>query len=269
MNRNLPIGIFDSGVGGLTVLNALQTALPGETFLYLGDTARLPYGTKSDTTIIKYAAQAAALLVQCGIKALIVACNTASAYALPALQAQFPALPVFGVIEPGAAAAVEATRNNRIAVISTEGTARAGVYPAAIGRLNPAIEVSVATGTLLVALAEEGWTAGPVPQEIIRHYLTDIFAAAQSPDTLILGCTHFPILAESFQAVFPEIRLIDSGMATAAVVAEAIQPGSNAGQPNHFLVTDSTERFGRLARLFLRQQIHAEQIELVELPGLV
>jgi glutamate racemase len=263
---NQPIGIFDSGVGGLTVLRALQAALPNESFLYLGDTARLPYGTKSESTIVRYAGQAATLLYQRGIKALVIACNTASAYALPSLKTQFPGLPIFGVIEPGAIAACAATRNNHIAVISTEGTARAGVYPDAITRLRPDVRVSVATGTLLVALAEEGWIKGTVPEEVIRHSLDNIFGVPDAPDTLILGCTHFPILKESFRRVLPEhIVLIDSGAATAAEVAPLIESSAAASSQTRFLATDGSERFARLAGQFLEQDVTEAMIDLVEL----
>jgi glutamate racemase len=266
IHNNLPIGIFDSGVGGLTVLRALQTALPNESFLYLGDTARLPYGTKSAPTIIKYASQAAALLHRRGIKALMIACNTASAHALPSLCAQFPGLPVFGVIEPGAAAACAATKNNHVAVISTESTARAGVYPAAIKALRPEIAVTAIAGTLLVALAEEGWTTGNIPEEIIRHYLAGIFQGPDRPDTLILGCTHFPILADSFRAVLPAgVTLIDSGIATAPYVARAIEPAMTGTPPaTRFSITDGIERFARCAGRFLQQDVPSEMIELVE-----
>ena len=265
MNNNLPIGIFDSGVGGLTVLRALQATLPNESFLYLGDTARLPYGTKSDATITRYAQQAASLLAKRGIKALVIACNTASSYALPSLRAQFPGLPVFGVIEPGAAAACAATRNNHIAVISTEGTARAGVYPAAIRHLRPGITVSAATGTLLVALAEEGWSTGAVPEEVIKHCLGGIFQGLETPDTLILGCTHFPILKDSFRQVLPKhVALIDSGAATAAEIAPLIA-ASTAAPTTHFLATDGSERFARLAGQFLERDVTEAMIELVEL----
>jgi glutamate racemase len=266
VNNNLPIGVFDSGVGGLTVLRALQAALAIESFLYLGDTARLPYGTKSEATIIRYASQAASLLHQRGIKALVVACNTASAYALPGLRSQFPQLPIFGMIEPGAVAACAATRNQHIAVISTEGTAKAAVYPHAIKRLRPDVTITAAAGTLLVALAEEGWTSGNVPEEIIQHYLGAIFIGDSSPDTLILGCTHFPILRESFRRVLPKtVVLIDSGTASAVQLAGQIEASATGRQPTRFLVTDGIDRFTRLARQFLQEEIAPEMIDLVEL----
>ena len=191
--RDLPIGVFDSGVGGLTVLGALQRQLPAENFLYLGDTARLPYGTKTPATVERYALQAVAALVQRGVKAVVVACNTASAAALPALAVAFPQLPLLGVIEPGAAAAVAASRTGRIAVIATEGTVRGEAYQLAIHRLNPAASVTAVAATLFVALAEEGWVTGPVAESIARRYLGRLFAAAgTAPDVLVLGCTHFP-----------------------------------------------------------------------------
>ena len=193
-----PIGVFDSGMGGLTVLAALRSRMPGEDFLYLGDTARLPYGTKSGDTVARYALQAAEALVARGIKALVVACNTASSVALPALRARFPGLPVIGVVDPGAEAAVRATRTGHIAVIATEGTVRGGAYQVAIERLMPGAQVRSAACQVFVALAEEGWTEGPVADAAAESYLRPLLAwsagEAASADVLVLGCTHFPRL---------------------------------------------------------------------------
>lgn len=169
LQRDRPIGVFDSGVGGLTVLGALEAALPDEEFLYLGDTARLPYGTKSPASVVRYATQCAAALVERGVKVLVVACNTAASAALDALAARFPGIPLIGVVEPGAAAAVAVSVSGRVAVIGTEATIRAGAYQRAIGRLRPDARVSGIGCSLFVALAEEGWTDGPVVAQVAHR----------------------------------------------------------------------------------------------------
>src|SRR5271154_708519 len=209
----LPIGVFDSGVGGLTVLRALRTALPAENFIYLGDTARLPYGTKSAETVVRYSLQCAAALIERRIRCLVVACNTASASALDALRLHHPSLPVIGVIEPGAQAAVAASRSQHIAVIATEGTINGGAYQTAIRRLSAGAQVSASACSLFVAMAEEGWTEGPIAQMVARRYLEPVFSGADAPDTLVLGCTHFPLLADSIRAVLPaHVGVIDSAV---------------------------------------------------------
>ncbi len=195
-----PIGVFDSGVGGLTVLRALREALPAQDFIYLGDTARLPYGTKSPETVARYSLQCAAALLERGIGSLVVACNTASASALGALRERYPALPVIGVIEPGAEAAVAASASQHIAVIGTEGTIRGGAYQTAIHRRSPEARVTSCACSMFVALAEEGWTQGPVAEAVAHRYLDPIFDVADSPDCLVLGCTHFPALIDAIRS---------------------------------------------------------------------
>ncbi|HEY0525065.1 MAG TPA: glutamate racemase [Stellaceae bacterium] len=275
-----PIGVFDSGVGGLTVLRALRQALPDESMLYLGDTARLPYGTKSGDTIVRYALQAAGVLVERGAKLLVIACNTASAYALDALRDRYPHLPVIGVVEPGAATACAASWNGRIAVIATEGTARAGAYDAAIRRLRPDALVTSAGAPLLVGLAEEGWFEGPVPEAVARRYLAPLFetgSAAENgnrPDTLVLGCTHFPLLRTAIQAVVgPDVALVDGGMAAASLAAEALAARGLAAPSGtlpatRFLATDGAERFARVAQHFLSFPIDASMVEVVDLQAI-
>lgn len=268
--RELPIGVFDSGVGGLTVLGALRRQLPAEDFLYLGDTARLPYGTKTPATVERYALQAVAALMQRGVKAVVVACNTASAAALPALAAAFPQLPLLGVIEPGAAAAVAASRNRRIAVIATEGTVRGEAYQQAIHRLDPAAHVTAVAATLFVALAEEGWVTGPVAEAIARRYLGPLFAeGTAAPDVLVLGCTHFPPLTAAIRAVIgPEVRIVDSAATTAAALASLLDVGlraAGAAGHVHFLVTDGVERFLRIGPGFLGQDIDQRDVERIDL----
>jgi len=272
---DLPIGVFDSGVGGLTVLAALRRQLPAESFLYLGDTARLPYGTKTHATVERYALQAVAELVRRGVKAVVVACNTASAAAMPALSAAFPNLPLLGVIEPGAAAAVAATRSRRIAVIATEATVRGEAYQAAIHRLDREARVEAIATTLFVALAEEGWVSGTVAESIARRYLGPVFAGAleDSPDTLVLGCTHFPPLTAAIQSVIgPDVIVVDSAATTAAALAKLLdsqvaRAEGSTGQAR-FLVTDGVERFIRIGPGFLRQGIDERDVERIDLAPL-
>lgn len=273
--RELPVGVFDSGVGGLTVLRALQATLPGERFLYLGDTARLPYGTKSAATIVRYSLQAAAYLVESGIKCLVVACNTASAAALDVLRIQYPDLPIIGVVEPGAAAGCLASRNGRIVVIATEGTVQGGAYQRAIARIRPDATVVARACPLFVSLAEEGWVKGPIVESIARRYLEEVFDADVPPDTLLLGCTHFPVLRDALKSVLlPDVTIVDSADTTAAAVVKVLRSGDllasgmDARQiPSvRFLATDGRERFARVAAYFLERPISAESVELID-PG--
>jgi glutamate racemase len=272
LNASLPIGVFDSGIGGLTVLRALRARLPGESFLYLGDTARLPYGTKTPGTVERYALQAVDELTRRGVKALVVACNTASAAALPALQAAHPQLPVIGVIEPGADAAVKATRSGRIAVLATEGTVRGGAYQREIVRRMPQAQVTAIPATLFVALAEEGWTQGDVAAATARRYLSPVLANADAvPDVLVLGCTHFPPLAEVIRhEAGAGMRIVDSALTTAEALAGLLSTRGLAAAADvrptcRFLVTDGEERFARVGPLFLGQPIDPGLIERVDL----
>jgi glutamate racemase len=267
--NNAPIGVFDSGVGGLTVLAALRRRMPAANFLYLGDTARLPYGTKSSDTIVRYALQAATLLQQRGIAALVVACNTASSVALPALREKFSGLPVIGVVEPGAAAACLATRSGRVAVLATEGTVRGGAYLKAIHALRPDVQVSQLACQVLVALAEEGWHDNDVTLAAVRRYLQPLLAAAQ-PDTLVLGCTHFPLFSGVIARVCgADVRIVDSAQTTAdmtaLVLGRAASGGADAAGSLHFLATDGPERFARVGSRFLGEPLAPTAIELVDL----
>lgn len=269
-----PIGVFDSGMGGLTVLRALMAKLPNERFVYLGDTARLPYGTKSAETVQAYALQATRLLLDQGVKMLVIACNTASAVALYLLQEAWAPIPVIGVIEPGARAGVAATRNRRIAVIATEGTVKGGAYARAIQRLMSGVEVVQQPCQVFVALAEEGWTSSPATLAAARHYLTPLFENPAAPDTLVLGCTHFPVLAETIrEAIGDEVALVDSAETTAQAVAEALLAASlgstaEAGGAVRFFATDSPERFTRVGAIFLGRAIEPGSVELVDLRSL-
>jgi glutamate racemase len=270
--RDLPIGVFDSGVGGLTVLAALAARLPDERYLYLGDTARLPYGTKTAETVERYALQAVAELVRRGVKAVVIACNTASAAALPALIHRWPTLPITGVIEPGAAAAVAASKSGRIAVLATEGTVKGGAYQRAIVALRPGAVVTAIPATLFVALAEEGWVSGDIAELAARRYLAPLSGeGGLAPDTLVLGCTHFPPLAAVIRTVCgPAVTIVDSA-ATAALTVQQLLLAQNllhapsAAPATCFLVTDGEERFQRIGSRFLGQEISAAAIERVDL----
>ena len=268
-----PIGVFDSGMGGLTVLRALAARLPDERFVYLGDTARLPYGTKSAETVQAYALQATRLLLGEGVKMVVIACNTASAVALYVLQESWDPVQVIGVIEPGAKAGVAATKNGRIAVIATEGTVKGGAYAHAIRRLMDDAHVVQQPCQVFVALAEEGWAETPATLATAQHYLGPLFEGDDAPDTLVLGCTHFPVLANAIrQTVGDKIALVDSAETTAAAVAEALKSGGLAsqgqagdGEAIRFFATDSPERFARVGAIFLGRAIDEDHVELVDL----
>jgi glutamate racemase len=255
------VGIFDSGVGGLTVFREIARALPHHSLIYLGDSARVPYGTKSADTVIRYSLQAAAHLLDRGIGMLVVACNTATAAALPALQETLP-IPVIGVVEPGARAAVQRTRG-RVGVIATEGTVRSKAYTRAIKSLDATIEVIESAAPLFVSLAEEGWANTHVAREVAEVYLEPLLDAGI--DTLVLGCTHYPILRGTIeQVVGPDVIIVDSAETTARHVAQTLLSERQAGASKHtFLVTDAEERFRRIAGDFLEREI--EHLELVNL----
>ncbi|PZN31990.1 MAG: glutamate racemase [Proteobacteria bacterium] len=271
-HRHFPIGVFDSGVGGLTVLRALRDRLPAESFVYLGDTARLPYGTKSPDSVRRYSLQASQFLVSRGIKCLVVACNTASAMALPLLRERLSPIPVIGVIEPGAAAGCGASRSGRIAVIATEGTVAGGAYQEAIARMRAGAQVQARACTLFVALAEEGWTEGEIAETVARRYLEDLFATpARAPDTLVLGCTHFPVLLGALRRVVgPEVTIVDSAATTAAAVAAELaelQLAASGIAPGRLtlMATDGAARFARVGSRFLGEPFAADDVELVDL----
>jgi glutamate racemase len=251
------------------VLRALRALLPHEDFIYLGDTARLPYGTKSAQSVVRYSLQCAAALATHEIACLVVACNTASASSLPALRERHPELPIIGVIEPGAKAAVAASVSQRIAVIGTEGTIQGGAYRSAIEHLNPGAQVSSVACSLFVALAEEGWTCGSIAEAIAQRYLSELFAPeSAAPDTLVLGCTHFPALIEPIRAVLPaRVRIVDSAGTTALAVREQLPQARNSGAPGRvrLLATDGAARFARVGSRFLGETLAAESIEIVDL----
>ncbi len=254
------IGVFDSGVGGLTVFREIARALPHHSLIYLGDSARVPYGTKSAETVTRYSLEAAAYLLERGIGMMVVACNTATAAALPALQTKL-SIPVIGVVDPGAQAAVARTKG-RVGVLATEGTVRSKAYTKAIRKLNPDIEVIESAAPLFVSLAEEGWANTHVAREVAEVYLEPLLNAGI--DTLVLGCTHYPILRGTIEQVTgPGVAIVDSAETTAECVRAAIGVSSEGVAKYTFLVTDAEERFRRIASDFLETQI--EHLELVTL----
>ena len=272
----LPIGVFDSGVGGLTVLAALRRRLPHEAMIYLGDTARVPYGPKSPETVAAYTGEAAAHLVAEGIKLLVVACNTATVHALPHLERRYPDLPILGVVEPGAAAAAAGSRSGRIAVIATEGTVRSGAYDLAIRRLRPDATVVARACGLLVSLAEEGWAEDVIAEAVLRRYLGPLFERDPhaAPDCLVLGCTHFPLFTPAIRTLFgPWVTLVDSS----ATVAEAavgllvahglVRAGAETAPAVRYLATDGVDRFARIASRFLGERIEPSVVERITLPA--
>ncbi|MCH7822441.1 MAG: glutamate racemase [Proteobacteria bacterium] len=269
--NELPIGVFDSGVGGLTVLKALRDALPHENLIYLGDTARLPYGTKSPTSISRYACQATQQLQRQGIKLLVVACNTASAVALDVLCGQMEPLPVIGVIEPGATAAVAARPGGTHLVLATEATVRLEAYRRAIHARDPQATVIELACEMLVSLAEEGWSDGPIAELILRRYLAELDGQSANPDSVILGCTHFPLLREVIESAFDDgVAIVDSASTTAAAVCDMLASMSlgssrSAGGSLKLLATDGATRFARVGGQFLGQDLSSDDITIVDL----
>lgn len=261
-----PIGVFDSGVGGLTVVRELAARLPHESIVYLGDTARVPYGTKSRDTVIRYARACTRQLLDRDAKMVVVACNTATAQALEVLRDELP-IPVVGVVEPGARRAVAASRTKRIGVIGTAGTIGSGAYQSVIAGLDRDASIFVQACPLFVPLAEEGWLEGEVPEAAARTYLAPLLAA--EIDTLVLGCTHYPLLRDVIGAAAgPEVTLVDSAEATADAVADlcAAMGGHDAtGDPvrHTYLVTDAPESFFALGRRFLGYDL--ERVEWVDI----
>jgi len=252
MNPNAPIGVFDSGVGGLTVVAALQRLLPRESILYLGDTARLPYGTKSPSTVLAYSRRIVDFLVDRGVKAVVVACNTASAVTVGALQ---PPVPLWGVLQPGAARAAALTRG-RVGVIATESTVKSDAYGRELKRLRPDVEVISRACPLFVPLVEEGWHDDPVAREVARRYLEPL--RAEEVDTLVLGCTHYPLLTGMISLVVGEgVTLVSSAEETAkdvyrVLVRDGLERDPSAGPPKHrFLATGDAAPFAKVGRRFL------------------
>ena len=263
--NSAPLGVFDSGIGGLTVARALFERLPRESVIYFGDTARVPYGPKSPDTVRRYSSEILAFLLKRGVKAVVVACNTSTAHALPTLQQQSP-VPVVGVIEPGARAAVAATRTGTIGVIGTAGTIASGAYERAITALRPDARVHSRPCPLFVPLVEEGWFEHPAAELIAREYLEPLQRA--KVDVLVLGCTHYPLLKSLLARVMgPEVKLVDSAEETATVVTRELERLSllaNGGSHDHrFVVSDDEPHFRKVGALFLGERL--KQVEVVAL----
>jgi len=265
-----PIGLFDSGVGGLTVVREVMKVMPGERIIYFGDTARVPYGTKSSRVVQGFALQDARLLMQYDVKLIVVACHTASAVARDLLGKTLP-LPVLGVIEPGVRAALRATRNGRIGVIGTRGTISSGTYRRLIAAADPEIRAYGRPCPLFVPLAEEGWVDGSVTREVARTYLAPL--VRRKVDTLILGCTHYPLLKEIIRSVMgPDIRLIDSAEETAGAILRTLRDRGienlSGSRPEHrFMVSDIPHQFRRVGERFLGCRL--ESLSRIDLDSVV
>ncbi|MEE8574220.1 MAG: glutamate racemase [Thermodesulfobacteriota bacterium] len=265
--KNKPIGIFDSGIGGLTVHREIAEILPGEDLLYLGDSARVPYGTKSRDIVTRFSVNVAEFLLSREVKMIVVACNTATAYALDELRSQFD-VPIIGVIEPGARAAVSATESGRVGVIGTEGTMRSGAYFDAIKSIDQKVSVYLKACPLFVPLAEEGFLSNELPRLAATEYLECM--KQEGVDTLVLGCTHYPLLKGVIQDELGDgVTLIDSAVATAEAVNEVLTAEKllrrprKRGAKHTFCVTDSPERFIKVGEKFLDREIPG--VELVDL----
>ncbi|HSQ20623.1 MAG TPA: glutamate racemase [Blastocatellia bacterium] len=261
-----PIGVFDSGVGGLTVLRAIVRRLPNESLIYLGDTARIPYGVRSAETIERYALECARFVQSKGVKAIVIACNTASALAADYLRSRC-SVPVVGVIRPGSRRAIEQTRTGHIGVIATEATVASGAYERAMLAIRSGLEVTSRACPLFVPLAEEGWLNHPVTFQVAEEYLAEL--RQSRVDTVVLGCTHYPILRPVIERTLgDQISYVDSGEAVAERLAQMLEEqglvcGSGGTRTEEFYVTDSAARFRRVAQLFLGRPL--ETVETVEL----
>ncbi len=269
MNKSNPIGVFDSGIGGLTVVKSLNAFLPSESIIYFGDTARVPYGPKSNSTVIEYSIQDAKFLAKRNVKIIVVACNTASSIAIEELRDQFD-IPIIGMINPGAKAAIKESKNKKIGVIGTETTISNKAYSKAINKIDDKIEVIEKACPLFVPLAEEGWTHHPASKLIAEEYLTELKDA--KIDTLILGCTHYPILKDIIQeAVGENVKLIDSGSAASVEVNEYLE-GRGIKNFQHtigkheYYVSDVPKKFNEIANRFLGKELeHLKKVDLEEI----
>jgi len=259
------VGVFDSGVGGLTVVQKLNELMPNESVIYLGDTARVPYGTKSPDTVVRYARNCAKVLLKFDITLLVIACNTASAHALNILQEELD-IPVVGVVEPGAQAAIRVTKSGKIGVIGTNGTIRSRAYEHALHRLNDQLQVFTQPCPLFVPLADEGWVSGEIPLLAASHYLTGMLE--NGIDTLVLGCTHYPLLkAVIGETVGEDVVLVDSAEETAKLVDDVLgsvgeQPSDKERAYHQFLVSDDADSFREISSQFLGYQ--AENVEWMD-----
>lgn len=267
-DRNAPIGVFDSGIGGLTVVRELVRQLPDESILYFGDTARVPYGSKSPETVARYSREACDFLLSRGVKLIVIACNTATAHAGERLSRTLP-VPVLGVIEPGARAAAAATRTHRVGVIGTAGTIRSGAYDLAVRRKLGDARVYAQACPLFVPLVEEGWRDHPATRLVAEDYLKPV--REMNVDVLVLGCTHYPLLTDLIAEVMgPDVKLVDSAIETARETRQVLEQNDllrPAGEPPTytFVASDSPGRFREVGRLFVGEILAA--VEHVNLEG--
>ncbi|MDB4876045.1 MAG: Glutamate racemase [Gemmatimonadetes bacterium] len=254
MSNSAPVGVFDSGIGGLTVAQEVIRQLPHESVIYFGDTARVPYGPKSPDTVRRYSREIASFLNEQGVKSIVIACNTATAHALTALRQEMD-MPIIGVVEPGARAAVAASKRGHIGVIGTAGTIKSGAYERAIRALEPDIMITVRACPLLVPLVEEGWTEHEATRLVAKEYLQPMIDA--EIDTLVLGCTHYPLLKALIADVLgPDVRLIDSAEETAAETARTLATANLAAESDadptyRFIASDDPLQFLQLGQRFL------------------
>lgn len=269
MNYSNPIGIFDSGIGGLTVVKSIDNSLASENIIYFGDTARVPYGSKSNSTVIEYSLQDAKFLFNKNVKLIVVACNTASSVALEKLRSEFD-IPVIGMIEPGAKAAIAATKNKKIGVIGTDSTISNKAYSTELLKLDSSLKIYEKACPLFVPLAEEGWIDHEATKLVAEEYLNEL--KSKNIDTLILGCTHYPILEKIIQDVVgSSVTLIDSGSAASIEVetylnGRGIKNTSNILGSHEFFVSDVPKKFKQIAERFLGREVeHVSKVDLEEL----
>ncbi|MHB8129387.1 MAG: glutamate racemase [Mobilitalea sp.] len=254
MSSKAPIGVFDSGVGGLTVVKEIMRQIPGETIVYFGDTARLPYGSKSKETVTTYTRQIVRFLMGKGVKAIVIACGTASAFALETVKAEID-IPVIGVVKPGAKVAAETTKNGRIGVIGTEGTIQSGIYNEFLSETNPLVKVFGKACPLFVPLVEEGLIDDPITLEMVRRYTSELIE--QDIDTLVLGCTHYPLLRKTIRKIVgDQIELVNPAYETAKTLKKVLfeegLENDEVMKTNHkFYVSDGAEKFKRFANSIL------------------
>ncbi|OMH40061.1 glutamate racemase [Desulfurobacterium indicum] len=255
-----PIGIFDSGVGGLTVLKAIRDRFPDEDFIYFGDTARVPYGTKSERTIIRYSLENARLLRKFNVKLIVVACNTSSSYALDILEKEMD-VPVLGVVKPGASAAVKATKTGNIGVIGTEATIKSGAYRREILTINPFLKIFEKPCPLFVPLIEEGWLEDEITYMVAERYLSEF--KNKNIDTLVLGCTHYPLLKNVIGKVCNNIKLVDSAEETALETGKIINKVKCTGKGEvRILVSDMSNRFKKIAEMIMGDSFSIEEVSV-------
>lgn len=269
-DKNAPIGVFDSGVGGLTVAREIMRNLPNEKIVYFGDTARVPYGSKSRDTVVRYSRQIVRFLQTQEVKAIVIACNTASALALDTIEKEID-IPIIGVVKPGASMAIEATRNNRIGVIATQSTIKSDLYQTLIGQSNPEITVYGKACPLFVPLVEEGWTKDPVTVEVAKRYLKELME--KDIDTLIMGCTHYPLLRHLLQEVIGDhVTLVNPAYETAQALKRMLKEMDleteeklSEGCPDHrFFASDGVDNFSAYANTILPCEVSSTGLVAIE-----